>query len=212
MFLGHNDIILSNSEKLLGSMSPVAIPDVQQIGSRHISFITRDELDNIQADISKIIVPSWVTKPRVTFGQKSNGRVKAAEWRSIFSIYLPMTLTRLWVIEKTRGFSNVYVLHLKALLILAVIVNIVTSKTLSSATVQSYDNAIELYLRLISMLNEDQPLVVNHHLALHLSEFMQRYGPCRGYWAFPFERMIGKLHKISHNARIGKAIMSTSRN
>jgi hypothetical protein len=204
--LGHKDFIPSRSEELLDDTSPVAIPETQHPGSRGEAFINRQELDQIQTDIRETIVPSWVTKPRATFGLKSNGRVKAAEWRSIFSIYLPMTFIRLWVLEHTRGSDTDWVLHLKTLLILALIVNLVTSKTLSTASINSYDRAIELYLRLIRTLNEDQHLVVNHHMALHLSEFMRLYGPCRAYWAFPYERMIGKLHKITHNGRIGKDI------
>ncbi|PVF94309.1 hypothetical protein CPB86DRAFT_713508 [Serendipita vermifera] len=163
-----------------------------------------DELDQIQEDIKNIIVPSWFSKPGPRFGRKSNGRVKAAEWQGIFSVYLPMTLLRIWIIEMKRGNSTDLILHLKALLCLSIIVDIAISRTSSSAMTQLYAQSVKLYLRLITRLNEDQPLVPNHHLALHLHEFMELHGPSRSHWAFPFERAIGKLHKISHNSKIGE--------
>ena len=39
----------------------------------------------------------------------------------------------------------------------------------------------------------------NHHMALHLDEFLEMCGPVHGWWAFPFERMIGTLQRISTN-------------
>ncbi|PVF92393.1 hypothetical protein CPB86DRAFT_671636, partial [Serendipita vermifera] len=193
----------SRSEELLDNPEPVVIPEVVHSGSKPTSFITRDELNQIQEDIKLIIVPSWLTRPGPRFGQKSNGRVKAAEWQNIFLLYLPMTLMRLWIIEMTRGSMTDRILHLKSLLCLSIVVNITTSKTSSTSTIKLYRQAIDLYLRLISRLNEDRRLVPNHHLALHMTKFMELHGPSRHYWAFPFERFIGDLQKISHNARIG---------
>ncbi|PVF92080.1 hypothetical protein CPB86DRAFT_674876, partial [Serendipita vermifera] len=157
----------------------------------------------IQSDLRTIVVPSWVEKPRAQFGDKSNGKVKAAEWGVLFTIYIPLTMLRLWGIEMKRSSTTDYILHLKALLSLTIIVNISTSFSSSAAIIQLYDTSIHLYLRLISVLNRDRPLVVNHHLALHLSEFMRLHGPSRTHWAFPFERLIGKLQRIPHNSHIG---------
>jgi hypothetical protein len=166
--------------------------------ARRSSFITKNDLSEIQVDIGRIIVPSWITKLSRGFGEKSNGKVKAAEWRSLFSIYLPMTLSRLWIN------STSHTLHLKALLSLSIIVNIVVSRRISRATVELYNQAIRFYLLLISTL-ENNNLVVSHHLALHLSTYMQLHGPCRSHWAFPFERMIGKLQRTTRNSKIGES-------
>jgi hypothetical protein len=196
-------VIASRSEELLGNKIPVSIPGVSRPNTRFQSFITRRELNQIQSDIEVIISPSWIEKLRPTFGEKSNGRVKAAEWRSLFTVYLPMTLLRLWGIEMSRSFATDHILHLKALLSLTLVVYITTSTSISKATMTLYDNCIEFYLRLISALNEDVSPVINHHLSLHLSDFMRLHGPCRSHWAFPFERLIGTIQKIPHNSHIG---------
>ncbi|KAG8800522.1 hypothetical protein FRC16_002711 [Serendipita sp. 398] len=193
-------IRLSKSEELYGDESPVQLP---HIGPRpKSSFITRSELEEIQMDIKEIVVPSWFTKPSPRFGDKGNGRVKAAEWKNISSVYLPMTFLRLWALELTRGSSKEVVLHLKALLSLAIVVHISTAPSFSKAGVQLYQDAIQFYLQIMKQLHPESSLVINHHLSLHLPFFMGLHGPCREYWAFPFERLIGKLQKISHNSSI----------
>ncbi|PVF91542.1 hypothetical protein CPB86DRAFT_719226 [Serendipita vermifera] len=199
---GH-EVTVSRSEELLGGLVPVPIPQIPRPENKQRSFITNEELNQIQSDLKSIIVPSWVEKPRAKFGDKSNGKVKAAEWGTLFTIYIPLTMLRLWGIEMTRALTTDYILHLKALLTLTIIVNITTSVSSSSAIIQLYDTSVHLYLRLISVLNRDRSLVVNHHLALHVSEFMKLHGPSRTHWAFPFERLIGKLQKIPHNSHIG---------
>jgi hypothetical protein len=176
------------------------IPDSKRIGvgsNDKLSFLSKNELLCIRKDISQIIVPCWVTKLSSSLGERSNGKLKADEWRSLFSIYLPITCFRLWADKPEK------IIHLKALLILSIIVNIVSSTTSSRAAAVLYDNAIRLYLELIVTLYPKEPLVVTHHLALHLSRYMRFYGPCRSHWAFPFERLIGKLQKIPHNSHTG---------
>lgn len=42
-----------------------------------------------------------------------------------------------------------------------------------------------------------------HHFLLHIPEMMERYGPIRGWWAFPFERFNGQIQHLSTNHKIG---------
>lgn len=35
--------------------------------------------------------------------------------------------------------------------------------------------------------------IITHLLVFHMPDIIRRWGPSRGYWCFPFERMIGKL-------------------
>jgi hypothetical protein len=188
------------SAKLLSIDQPQVVPKIKHLrewSKRRDTVLNRLELEEVQTDIAKIMVPSWFTKIQPSFGDLSNGKLKADEWRSLFTVYLPMTLMRLWADSKDHR------LHLKTLLLLSIIVNITCSTTISNELVECYDNAIRLYLQLLTACNEDS-LVPNHHFALHLSKFMKLFGPCRGQWAFPFERLIGKLQRIPISPSIGR--------
>lgn len=43
----------------------------------------------------------------------------------------------------------------------------------------------------------------SHHFLLHLPELMERFGPIRGWWAFPFERFNGQIQRLSTNHKVG---------
>jgi hypothetical protein len=43
----------------------------------------------------------------------------------------------------------------------------------------------------------------SHHFLLHLPDIMERFGPMRGWWAFPFERFNGQIQHLSTNHKIG---------
>lgn len=191
---------VSASERLLNNFDPITIPSVSRSdpGALKPAFITKAELEEVQRDIMQIVLPSSATKLQPNFGEKAHGKLKADEWRSLFAVYLPLTFMRLWLT------SDGHRLHLKALLNLSLLVQIITSRTSSADGMKLYDSTIQNYLNLVSVLNPEAKLVVNHHLALHLSTFMRLHGPCRSHWAFPFERLIGKLQRVVRNSHIGQ--------
>ena len=45
----------------------------------------------------------------------------------------------------------------------------------------------------------------NHHAALHVHEFLLKYGPMHSWWMFPFKRIIGKLQKTKINHKMGES-------
>ncbi|CAG8715931.1 13242_t:CDS:2, partial [Acaulospora colombiana] len=190
---------ISTSEALVDRKEPRPVPTIMQVASSTVGtppVISRLDLEEIQQDIPNIVTPSWFTKISSQVGEISNGKLKADEWRSLFTVYLPLSMTRLWASSKHHR------LHLKSLLILSIIVNITCSTTISGALIKCFNDAIRLYLRIISV-EDGCSLVIKHHLSLHLTTFMEAFGPCRTYWAFPYERLIGKLQRTLYSPSIG---------
>jgi chemotaxis protein histidine kinase CheA len=48
---------------------------------------------------------------------------------------------------------------------------------------------------------ETEHAIVMHLLIFHMAATIRKWGPARGYWCFPFERMIGKLSSSIKNRR-----------
>jgi len=63
---------------------------------------------------------------------------------------------------------------------------------------------MQSYLKGLKELFPDYKLCPNHHMALHLHEYILFYGPVHSWWTFPFERVIGMLQRISTNYQPGK--------
>jgi hypothetical protein len=49
-----------------------------------------------------------------------------------------------------------------------------------------------------------QSLRPSHHYLLHLGDMLERFGPMRGWWAFPYERFNGMIQKLATNHKPGE--------
>ena len=57
---------------------------------------TPETLAHIQAVIRGTFTPSWVDSVPKNFGETKAGSLKADEWRTLSTIYLPLALITLW--------------------------------------------------------------------------------------------------------------------
>ncbi|KAG6849161.1 hypothetical protein C0991_011950, partial [Blastosporella zonata] len=53
-------------------------------------------IQHIQSVIKLTVTPSWVNSVPSNYGQASAGSIKADEWRTLATIYLPIALVILW--------------------------------------------------------------------------------------------------------------------
>jgi hypothetical protein len=88
-------------------------------------------------------------------------------------------------------------------MLLAVAIRWGTSHKTSTTHAEQYMTNMHAYLTSLLELFPDMALRPNHHAALHLGPLLLRFGPTRGWWMFPFERVIGLLQKINTNNKMG---------
>ena len=149
----------------------------------------------MRQDIADVIVPTWVEKPPSNFGDASHGSLKADQWRTVCTIYLVLTLVRLW------GHNNATVQQRRVLqnfVHLVVAVDAATRRSMTPFRAELFDKNMELYIQGLRELYDHQ-LVPNHHLSLHLKVCLLLFGPVHGWWAFPFERFNGLLQRLNTN-------------
>ncbi|KAF5328352.1 hypothetical protein D9619_013346 [Psilocybe cf. subviscida] len=60
------------------------------------SIVTRDEVREIRADIVQMCTPSWLASVPCDLGEARHGKLKADQWRVLGTVYLPVSLMRLW--------------------------------------------------------------------------------------------------------------------
>jgi hypothetical protein len=147
-----------------------------------------------------MVTPSWLTSIPCNLGEPSHGKLKADQWRTVGTLYLPVSLVRLW--NQEEGPSR----HKKLLnvtLSLTSAVIIASSRTTSSAKADLYLQHMQAYINGIRELIPDYQFRPNHHMALHLSEYLRYFGPVHSWWTFPFERLIGFLQRAPTNLKQG---------
>ena len=150
--------------------------------------------------IAETVLPSWVEKPPSNFGSASHGKLKADHWRTLCTIHLVLALVPLW---SGTAASTEQQLALQNFIHLVVAVDLATRRSMDPARIELFDHNIEAYVRGLRSIY-DHPLVPNHHMSLHLQECLRRFGPVRGWWAFPFERYNGLLQRLNTNYKPSK--------
>ncbi|MBW0510021.1 hypothetical protein O181_049736 [Austropuccinia psidii MF-1] len=88
---------------------------------------------------------------------------------------------------------------MQSLLHLISITHILRLHEVSNKQIHLIKNHIEEYCGGIQELFPNFPLKPNHHLALHIPECLERFGPASNWSAWVFERVIGWLKNIPTN-------------
>jgi hypothetical protein len=151
----------------------------------------------INAFLPCINAPSWIKQLLPILGKASHGRLKADEWRNLFTIQLPLILPLYW---QGQDAQNLSLLHNFAHLVS--LVNLGLMREMDSATIAQYRHHLTSYLEISVKLFG--PLVApNHHMAIHLAECLEKLGLVRSWWTFPLERLMGQVLKSTSNNHLG---------
>ncbi|PPQ81527.1 hypothetical protein CVT26_011045 [Gymnopilus dilepis] len=170
------------------------------------SVISVKELTKIRNNVGQISTPSWVASVPANLGSAAHGKLKADQWRALGTIHLPLALISMWfgdvsIEDSVRARRCRSILDVTMELVSAVIVG--TSRSVTRRNANQYHHHMVRYLSGVKQLFPSYRLHPNHHLALHLDEFLLRFGPVHGWWTFPFERMIGAVQRMPHNGKAG---------
>jgi hypothetical protein len=164
---------------------------------------TLEEMREVWSDIEAMVKPSWLTSLPAKLGSASHGKLKADQWRALGTTFLPVTLVRLWgcATNDSESEERKRILDVTMSLISAII--IASSRVTSARNADLYLQHLQAYISGVKALFPDYRFHPNHHMALHLHEYLRLYGPVHSWWAFPFERLIGILQRIPTNSKIG---------
>jgi hypothetical protein len=161
-------------------------------------------MELIWSDIRLLLTPTWMTSVPSNLGEASHGKLKADQWRVLGTTHLPLALIRLWGLgntESPRSRRCREILNLTVSLLSAV--TVASSRSMSHGLANSYLQHIQAYLGGLKKVFPEYGFHPNHHMALHLHQYLLLFGPVHGWWTFPFERMIGMLQRIPTNGKIG---------
>jgi hypothetical protein len=166
--------------------------------------LTDEEMALIWSDLARISTPTWVTPIPLDLGSSSHGKLKADQWRTLGITHLPLSLIRLWGLQDStdpRAQKCRELLDVTISLMSAVV--LASSRVTSPSIAAAYLTHMKAYMEGIKKLFPQYRFRPNHHMALHLHEYLCRFGPVHSWWTFPFERIIGMLERIPTNFKIG---------
>jgi hypothetical protein len=169
------------------------------------AILTAQEIAKLRSDIESMNTPSWLTSVPTNLGEPSHGKLRADQWRTLATTYLPVSLIQLWDQLGDGGDKRSQqckkLLEITLSLISAVI--IASSRTTSRENADLYLHHMQSYLKGLREVFPQYRFLPNQHMALHLAEYLKLYGPVHSWWTFPFERLIGMLQRIPNNFQNG---------
>lgn len=127
-------------------------------------------LIQIRKEIKDLFLPRGVTQVTCNLGEPKAGKLKASEWYSLFSTYLPLALIDFFGDTTASGVTNSNQHQLLNFTSLVVCTNIVASKTISINDADRFSQAYLLYIETAKLVFPSPKILPNHHYALHLAE------------------------------------------
>lgn len=173
---------------------------------------TAETLAHIRHVIQETITPSWLNSVPKNYGDAKAGSIKADEWRTLSTVYLPVALITLWgddngcapAASDFKSASLLKALNHTMALFQATSIAIRYNVTLSRAhAFRRYITEWITNLRALYPHTREGVPRPNIHAAVHIFDFLVLFGPVISWWCFPFERLIGALQKIKTNDHIG---------
>ena len=144
------------------------------------------------------------------FGEAKVGTLKADEWHTLATIYLPLALVSLWG-EGSAHQSHEVKVHLQAVLdntmALVSAIRIACSRTMTHSRIIAYRSCILTWLSTLPVALPAAKPVPNCHMACHIYDYLKLFGPVRSWWCFPFEHLIGHLQCLLINHKFGMSLL-----
>jgi hypothetical protein len=170
------------------------------------SFETAEVLERIRNVIRETTTPTWLGSVPKNFGEASAGTIKADEWRSLITIYLPIALVSLWGAGTSHSSDELAVclrIMLDHTMELVCAVYLACARTMSARRAQAYRSHIAAYVGKLQEIHPTFSLRPNHHASFHIYDYLLLFGPAHSWWCFPFERLIGIIQRIPINHKFG---------
>ena len=158
-------------------------------------------IERIREIIQDILTPSWFESPPRNFGEASAGSIKAAEWRSLIMVYIPIALISVWGAHSPDSDAIAALDHTMSLVSA---VYLACARTMTLERASAYRSCIASYVGNLKSVYPSSSLRPNHHAAFHIYDYLVLFGPVQSWWTFPFERLIGVLQRLPSNHKPGE--------
>jgi hypothetical protein len=85
-------------------------------------------------------------------------------------------------------------------------IHLACSRDMSGVRAKRYETHMKTYIKELIDCHPHATRVCNQHMSLHLPMFLDLFGPIYSWWAFVFERLIGRLQRLPSNNKFGEQI------
>jgi hypothetical protein len=173
---------------------------------------SEEVLAHIQSVLASMQTPAWLGSVPKNYGEAAAGTIKAAEWKLLATLFLPVALVTLWGDSDDSSEDAVGLKQaLKNAMSLFQAVIIACKWRITRDRAEVFRELLKDWvdnLRTVFPHVRDHAPRTNMHISFHLYDFFYLFGPMVSWWSFPFERLIGVLERVPTNDHIGGEFFS----
>ena len=150
--------------------------------------------------------PSWLSSIPCNFGDASARNLKGDKWRTMSTIYLPISLVSLWGEGTTHRSSSVAASLQEVLdhtMALVSAVFLACACPMTNDRMLAYRRYITHWVGKLPHIYSNSRKHTNFYKAIHVYNFLCLFGPVWSWWLFPFECLVGQLQCLPHNHKFG---------
>jgi hypothetical protein len=165
--------------------------------------VDHKDIKFVQKVIEETTTPTWINHVPANYGEAGAGSMKADEWRTLATIFLPIALVVMWS-EQTGPHTEHFTRLLEHSMHLFQATTLVCRHATSLDRATRYREHIRKWLDGLFVCYpnlEKHQKRQNPHFAFHIYDCLLQFGPALNWWCFPTERNIGKLQQLNTNGR-----------
>ncbi|KNZ56322.1 hypothetical protein VP01_2434g5 [Puccinia sorghi] len=129
-----------------------------------------------------------------------NGKLKASEWHTLFSIHLPLAWVDVLIGQDVDESLRRNVDTIRNLSALIQCTNVISKKNITKDDPLKFATEYNVYAATSKKIFPELRILPNHHYSLHIPKQLEWWGPLMTLSEFPGERLIGLLQKCKNNA------------
>ncbi|KAJ3804142.1 hypothetical protein F5876DRAFT_53746, partial [Lentinula aff. lateritia] len=131
-------------------------------------------------------------------GESDKGKFSADQWKTFYTINLPMTLVHLWGSSQAERRMLANFMHLVMAVWLA------NMRSMSKEHIAVFDHHLRAYLSELRILYPHTNITPYQHMMLHFGMQLRQFGPVYSWHCFPFEHINYILQNIPTNSQFGR--------
>jgi hypothetical protein len=154
---------------------------------------------------------SWINSVPSNYGEANAGSIKADEWRTLTTIYIPIALILLWGDQPKYEAEQLGAMLAQSMALFQAVI-LVCRYTLSKDCAEAFCLFLKQRVEETTSIHphtDEHNARTNIHAAFHIYDFIILFGSIMAWWCFPFEHLIGTLQKINTNDHVGGELEGT---
>ncbi|KAI5824167.1 hypothetical protein K523DRAFT_333239 [Schizophyllum commune Tattone D] len=142
---------------------------------------SHEVLQRLHQCLRDVVRPTSIVRPPPNVGLPSAGKIKAAHFKTLYELFVPLCVLSLWKPGSPIAISDAETMDgpLTASMLLTCAIRAMVADVLTEEKRKQF---ISLYSRHVEAIERDCPGIAspNHHLSFHIYDFMSLFGPRMG--------------------------------